>query len=196
MVSLNSGRRQFVRSGIALVVAMAAMAIAVGPIAAASGDRGSVVQCHYKYLGDDSPYWGGKLVRIDVTPPTMYSLRAGAQTVAWRFKVERIIFWGSDTWKQTYSSPRQYGSATGSVAAAFTTMGVGVSLPRIPRGTEGDWNDVYYRVTLALFWYRPDDTIQQKVVHKMVHYENYRDGEYTWPDKGDYSCPGGHSAYT
>jgi hypothetical protein len=179
---------------VAVVAAIATLTMAIGPVAAATGDRGSVVQCSYKLLGEDSPYWGGKLVHIDVTPPKMYSLSAGAQTVAWRFTVERINFESQsspDTWKRTYVSPRQYGSATGSTAAAFTAMGVGVSLPRVD-----DWNDVYYRVNRVLFWYRPNDTVQKKVIHKMVHYENIIDGEHAWNDSGDYSCPGGHSAYT
>jgi hypothetical protein len=185
---------------VASLVALAVvLAIGSAPVLAASGDRGAVVICNYKYLGDDSPYWGGILKRIDVKPPRLYALNSSTATVGWRFIVERQNFSGPvhpATWKQTYRSPIQTAQAASMTAASFTTMGVKVKLPALADPEENSWNDVYYRVTLKLFWYRADGTIQQSVVHKMKHYENWRDGEYSWSDTGDYSCPGGHAYYT
>jgi hypothetical protein len=182
-----------------LTIAAAVICLAVGsaPVLAASGDRGALAICGYKYLGDDSPYWGGILKRIDVDPPRLYALNSNTATVGWRFIVERQRFDQSFTdWKQTYKSPIQTATASSTTPAAFTTMGVKVTLPTLADDWEGDWNDVYYRVKLKLFWYRADGSTQQAVVHKMKHYENRRDGEHAWYDTGDYSCPGGHSVYT
>jgi hypothetical protein len=111
-----------------------------------------------------------------------------------RFIVERQNFNGPVSpapWKQTYKSPRQTAQASSTTAAAFTAMGVNVSLPGDGRG----WSDVYYRVTLKLFWYRADGSTQQAVTHKMKYYENWIDGEYASSSKGDYSCPGGNPYY-
>jgi hypothetical protein len=187
-----------IRSTVATIAALAiGLAIGSAPVLAASGDRGAVAICNYRYLGDDSPYWGGILKRIDVNPPRLYALNSSTATVGWRFIVERQRFDQSFTaWKQTYKSPLQTAQASSTTAAPLTTMGVRVKLPTLAADWEGDWNDVYYRVTLKLFWNRADGTIQQAVVHKMKHYENVIDGEHAWNDNGDYSCPGGHSAYT
>jgi hypothetical protein len=187
-----------IRSTVATMLAVAiGLAIGSAPVLAASGDRGAVAICSYKDLGEDSNYWGGVLKRIDVDPPRLYALNSKTATVGWRFIVERQRFDQSFTgWKQTYKSPIQTAPASPTTAAAFSTMGVKVKLPTLAADWEGDWNDVYYRVTLKLFWYRADGSVQQAVVHKMKHYENRIDGEYAWNDSGDYSCPGGHSVYT
>jgi hypothetical protein len=188
-----------IRSTVATILAVAiGLAIGSAPVLAASGDRGAVVICNYKYLGDDSPYWGGILMRIDVNPPRLYALNSSTANVGWRFIVERQRFdqpASPAPWKQTYKSPLQTAHASATTAAVFTTMGVKVGLPVLADPAESSWNDVYYRVTLKLFWYRADRTIQQAVIHKMKHYENSIDGEYAWSDQGDYSCPGGHSNY-
>jgi hypothetical protein len=188
-----------IRSTVASIVALAVgLAIGSAPVLAASGDRGAVVICNYKYLGDDSIYWGGILKRIDVNPPRLYALNASTATVAWRFIVERQRFDQSVSpapWKQTYKSPLQKAQASPTAAAPFTTMSVKVMLPALADPENFTWNEVYYRVTLKLFWYRADGTIQQAVIHKMKHYENWIDGDYVWSDQGDYSCPGGHSNY-
>ena len=185
------------RSTVATILALAiGLAIGSAPALAASGDRGAVVICNYKYLGDDSPYWGGILERIDVKPPRLYALNSSTATVGWRFIVERQRFDQSFTgWKQTYKSPLQTAQASLTTAAPLTTMGVKVKLPALAPDWSGDWNDVYYRVKLKLFWYRANGTIQQALTHKMNHYENWIDGELGWMPKGDYSCPGGHSIY-
>jgi len=188
-----------IRSTVATILAVAiGLAIGSAPVLAASGDRGAVVICNYKYLGDDSIYWGGILKRIDVNPPRLFALNPSTANVGWRFIVERQRFdqfVSPAPWKQTYKSPLQTAQASSTTAALFTTMGVKVGLPVLADPEESSWNDVYYRVTLKLFWYRADGTIQQAVVHKMKHYLNWIDGEYVWNDQGDYSCPGGHSNY-
>jgi hypothetical protein len=182
-----------------LTIAAVAIGLAVGsaPVLAGSGDRGAIAICSYEYLGDDSPYWGGILRRIDVNPPRLYALNSATATVGWRFIVERQRFDQSFTgWKQTYKSPLQTAHASSTTAAGFATMGVKVKLPTLADDWAGDWNDVYYRVALKLFWYRADGSTQQVVVHKMKHYLNRIEGEDAWNDSGDYSCPGGHSVYT
>jgi hypothetical protein len=186
------------RSTVATILALA-MGLAIGsaPALAASGDRGAVVVCNYKYLGDDSIYWGGILKQIEVNPPRLYALNASTANVGWRFIVERLRTdqLSPATWKQTYKSALQTAAASSATPAAFTTMSVKVKLPVLADPEESTWNDVYYRVTLKLFWYRADWTTQQAVTHKMKHYGNTIDGEFAWNDQGDYSCPGGHAYY-
>jgi hypothetical protein len=189
-----------IRSTVATMLAVAiGLAIGSAPVLAASGDRGALAICNYKYLGDDSIYWGGILKRIDVNPPRLYALNSSTAKVGWRFIVERQRFdqgVSPAPWKQTYKSPLQTAPASATTAASFTTMSVKVKLPVLVDPEEYSWNEVYYRVTLKLFWYRANGTTQQAVVHKMKHYENRIDGEHAWNDTGDYSCPGGHSNYT
>ncbi|MEP7380015.1 MAG: hypothetical protein ABI725_10700 [Chloroflexota bacterium] len=188
-----------IRSAVASIVAVAiGLAIGSAPVLAASADRGALVICNYKYLGDDSIYWGGILKRIDVSPPRLYALNSSTANVGWRFIVERQRFdqqVSPAPWKQTYKSTLQTAQASPTVAAPFATMTVKVRLPVLTDPQEYSWNEVYYRVTLKLFWYRADGTTQQAVTHKMKHYENWIDGEYVWSANGDYSCPGGHSNY-
>ncbi|MEP7361573.1 MAG: hypothetical protein ABI744_08340 [Chloroflexota bacterium] len=188
-----------IRSTVATIVVFAiGLAVGSAPVLAASGDRAAVVICNYKYLGDDSIYWGGILKRIDVSPPRLYALNSSTANVGWRFIVERQRFdqqVSPAPWKQTYKSTLQTAQASPTVAAPFATMTVKVRLPVLTDPQEYSWNEVYYRVTLKLFWYRADGTTQQAVTHKMKHYENWIDGHYGWSAKGDYSCPGGHSNY-
>jgi hypothetical protein len=192
--------KSLVRSTVATVLALAiGLAVSSAPVLAGSGDRGALAICNYKLLGDDSPYWGGILKRIDVNPPRLYALNSSTANVGWQFIVERQRFdqpARPAPWKQTYKSPLQTAPASPTTAAAFTTMGVKVGLPALADPEESSWNDVYYRVTLKLFWFRADWTTQQALVHKMKHYENWIDGGYAWSDTGDYSCPGGHSYYS
>jgi hypothetical protein len=64
-----------IRSTVVTITALAiGLAIGSAPVLAASGDRGALVICGYKYLGDDSPYHGGILKRFDVKPPRLYAL--------------------------------------------------------------------------------------------------------------------------
>ena len=191
--------KSVIRSAVATIIALA-MGLAIGsaPVLAASGDRGALVNCNYHYLGDDSIYWGGILKRIDVNPPRLYALNSSTAKIGWRFIVERQNFNGPVSpapWKQTYKSPLQTAPASSTTAAAFTTMGVKVKLPSLTDPEENSWNDVYYRVTLKLFWFRANGTTQQAVTHKMNHYSYALDGESGWALKGDYSCPGGYSYY-
>lgn len=183
----------------ALALAITAVMILVSaPVAAASGDRGALAVCTYRDLSEDSipRYWGGILTHIDVNPPTMYRLNSSTATAGWRFIVERQRFEKSYTeWKETYRSPIQSAVASSNTPAAFTTMSVGVKLPKILDPENYSWNEVYYRISLKLYWYRADGTLQRVVSHQMKHYDNWVHGEYGWSDKGDYSCPGGHANF-
>lgn len=191
--------KSVIRSTVATIVAIAiGLAVGSAPVLAASGDRGALVICDYKNLGEDSVYWGGILKRIDVNPPRLYALNSSTAKVGWRFIVERQR---NDQparpapWKQTYKSPLQTAQASSTTPAPFTTMGVKVKLPVLADPEENRWDDVAYRVTLKLFWYRANGSIQQAVTHKMKHYQHWTDGAYSWSHKGDYSCLGGYSYY-
>ena len=189
-----------IRPALATILTLAiGLVICSAPVLAASGDRGAVVICNYKYLGDDSEYVGGILKRIDVDPPRLYALNSKTATVGWRFIVERQRFdqeVNPAPWKQTYKSPLQTARASLTTAAAFTTMGVKVKLPVLSDPENYNWQAVNYRVTLKLFWYRANGTTQQAVTHQMKHYENWLDGAYDGKPNfyGDDSCIGGRSA--
>ena len=184
---------------VATILAVAiGLAICSAPVLAGSGDRGAVVICNYKYLGDDSEYVDGILKRIDVNPPRLYALNSRTATVGWRFIVERLRQdqgWPAP-WKQTYKSPLQTARASLTTAAAFTTMGVKVKLPVLSDPEDYNWQSVTYRVTLKLFWYRANGTTQQAVTHQMKHYEYWLDGVFDGTPNfyGDDSCIGGRSA--
>jgi hypothetical protein len=186
-----------IRSTLATVLAVAiGLAISAAPVLSATGDRGAVVICNYKYLGDDSVYVDGILKRIDVIPPRLYALNSSTASVGWRFVVERLRQdqgWPAP-WKQTYKSPLQTAEASLTTAAAFTTMGVKVKLPVLADPENYTWQDVNYRVTLKLFWYRANGTTQQAVTHQMKHYEYWLVGASAWTPKRAAECPGGRSA--
>jgi hypothetical protein len=186
---------------LAAVIAMLGVAVVAGPAAAAVPDHGATMQCRYKSVADDAYptyYWGGILRRIEMTPPTMYSINGTRQTVGWRFTVERIrydLYPQEPVWSATYTSGLQLSvnGATPSTPAQFEPMGVKVNLPALSDPENSSWNDVYYRVTLTRVWYRPGGAVSKVARSVMSRYQNYQDGEYGWTQKGP--CPGGHSIF-
>jgi hypothetical protein len=193
MRSINkpSAGRPLVAAVVPAVLLLATLAQpAAAVVSSAGGDRGAVGICTNRYLGHESRYWGGVLDRIGATPPTMYALNARTATVGWRFSVARDLPWNDKGYQRTYLSPLQQAPAS-TDPAAFTSMDVGVALPARHRGWTYD--AVSYQITLRLFWYRADGSIQQKVTHTLVHYQTWGSDGYWWSQKG--GCQGGYSAY-
>ncbi len=186
---------------LAALIAMLGTVVVAGPVAAAVPDHGATMQCRYKTVPDDAYptyYWGGILKRIDITPPTMYSINGSQQTVGWRFTVQRIRYDqypAEPVWTTTYTSGLQLSlnGASPTTPAPFEPMGVKVNLPALSDPDSYSWNDVFYRVTLTRVWYRPGGAIRKVARSVMSRYQNYQDGEYGWTERGP--CPGGHSIF-
>ena len=170
----------------------------VAPVMAATRDHGSTVACRYKTVPDDAYptyYWGGILKRIDVTPPTMYSINGANQSVAWRFTVERMrqdLYPAPPESRTTYTSPLERATASPDTRAEFTPTGVKVNLPVLSDPENYSWNDVYYSVTLKLYWFRHDGSVRKLVTVPITRYQHYEDGEYGWTEG---ACAGGHSIF-
>src|SRR6476661_6109248 len=158
------GRSSFAALGLALV---AGTTILAGPVAAATpptSDYGNTVACRYTAPGN-GPAYDFLLKRFVVTPPKLFA-KSGTQKVGWRYFVTRTLGWGSGPTKVTYTSPIQKANATTSHAAAFTSQSVDVQLPNI-----GDtpYQSVSYTVTLKLFWYSSNGSIQSKTTYQMPY---------------------------
>jgi hypothetical protein len=171
----------------ALCMAVASMAIAAGPAAAAAAtaptsDYGNTVECRYKADGP-GPAYDWVLKRLVVTPPVVYAQKA-TQTVGWRYVVTRAEWWGDSPWKVTYRSPTQKRSATTTVAAAFDSKAVDVRLPDVV-----NQRALVYHVTLTLYWYRADGSIKTQTSYLMPWMKWVQNGHYY----GDYDdvCQGG-----
>jgi hypothetical protein len=167
---------------IALLAALTAVAAVAGPASATTPppDYGSRVECRYR-SNSPGPAYNWNLKRIKVAPPTMLA-KSGTQKVGWRFVVQRSI--SSGPWKVTYRSPIQKRTATTAVAADFTTKLVDVVVPK----TEDGPRAVDYHVTLKMFWYRADGSVQSKVSYLMPTLHWITNGH----DYGDYDdyCQG------
>ena len=185
--TITSQRRSFRRL---LVAALALAALVpmtgIGPAsAAATPDYGSSVRCKYHTNGNTNQSFTGQFRRIVVTPPEMFA-KSGRQTMGWRFAVTRLIDDGSNSaWITTYTSKVQKAVATTTRAAAFDNMRVGVTVPT------GDWSrtDVHYRITLTMFWYRANGTVQSKISYQVSSSYNYYVNGGWWDDSWDH-CPG------
>jgi len=171
---------------VALAAALMAVAAVAGPAAAATtppmSDYGNTVECRYR-AGGHGPAYDFKLKRLVVTAPVVYAQKP-TQTVGWRFVVTRAEWWGTDPWKVTYRSPIQKGTATTTKAAAFTTKTVDVQLPNVE-----NTRALYYHVTLKLFWYRADGSVQSKTSYLMPWMKWIQNGHY-YSDYDDV-CQGG-----
>jgi hypothetical protein len=175
------------RVGLALVTFAAATVAFAGPVAAATpptSDYGNTVECRYRAPGT-GPAYDFLLKKFVVTPPKLFA-KSSTQKVGWRFSVTRTLGWGTGPTKVTYTSPIQKASATTSHAAAFTSQSVDVQLPNI-----GDtpYQSVSYTVTLKLFWYNANGTVQSKTVYQMPYMKWILNGHYygDW----DNECQGG-----
>jgi hypothetical protein len=186
-----SGRRTAFRPlSVAVLLAMLSVVALAGPAAAdfewgETGRTGphtlidsmseSSVRCNYATTSiepqpEDTFIFRGKLDRLDVRPPQVWSVR-GTQKVGWRFMVERVRNPRStfdDPWRETYRSAIQTATATEASSAAFTPMYVPVE---VPRGTLV--RNHGYRVMIKMFWYRADGSVQGTSQHLLSYFETY-----------------------
>jgi hypothetical protein len=201
MPHISDNRRIAFRNPLllAMLVATLGTAVVAAPAAAKIVDHGATAACYYKTVADDAYpayYWGGILKRINVTPPTMYSINSSNQSVAWRFTIERMrqdLYPLPPEWKTTYTSGLQLSIASPTSAADFTAMGVKVDLPKLSDTSEYTWNNVYYRVRLTRVWYRPSGSIAKVVKDVMSRTQVYEDGEFGYTQGN--LCAGGRSIF-
>ena len=177
-MSLISSVRHRRRSLAAVsLVVVAGSTLLVSPVSAATpptSDYGNTVKCYYRAPGS-GPAYEFRLKSFTVTAPKVYA-KSGTQKVGWKFFVTRSMNWGGGPTKVTYTSPVQKASATTTTAAAFTAKSVDVALPAVE-----NYTSVWYTVTLKLFWYAPDGSVQSKVVYQMPYMKWIENGKY-WGD--------------
>ncbi len=154
--------------------------------AQAGSSYGAEARCRYHETQGGKFGWTEALLkRIAVTPPSVVSRNGGKQQVGWRFIVERSLERANGPWQVTYGSPIQTGSATATKPASFSAMRVRVGVPNVEYQ-----DDVWYHITLKIFWYRPDGSVKAKASYLFSQYRMYVDGE----DQGlwslDEDCPG------
>jgi len=150
-----------------LVLSLLGLAIVAGPAApsAAAGviDYGAIAKCHYTVTESSQGVWNEALFKkLAVLPPTI-AKTAGTSSVGWRFLVGRSLNRANGPWQVTYRSPVQHAESS----AGLTPMRVVVIVPpgsATPYGRDAVW----YRVTLKMFWYGPDGSVQNKVSHQMT----------------------------
>jgi hypothetical protein len=187
MTRFNPFRRSSSSLAAVALAVVAASTVLAGPAAAATAptsDYGNTVECHYKAPGP-GPAYNFLLKKFVVTAPKLYA-ESGTQKVGWRYSVTRTMGWGSGPTKVTYTSPIQKANATTTHAASFTAQSVDVQLPNI-----GDtpYQSVSYTVTLKLFWYSSNGSVQSKTTYQMPYMKWVLNGHYygDW----DNQCQGG-----
>jgi hypothetical protein len=144
-----------------VIVAAGVLAAPVGASAAPAPDYGSTVKCHYEVTArEPGPSWSeAQLRRIVVVPPQMPAMTT-TQSVGWRFVVTRSMAASrGEPYLFRYRSRIQRDVSD----ISFTKMFVDVQLPGDP---EAD-RDVAYHVTLKMYWYAADGSVQNKVVYLM-----------------------------
>ncbi len=174
------------RWGIAVVTALFLAGSIVGTVAADTerGHTGAVgthslrdtqttpgVKCIYEDQGGPSTF-NGLLTWIEVKPPKMMSVSgAGTQAVGWKFIVQRAAYepgFERGSFRTTYSSPVQMGTATETSNAAFSSRMVHVTVP-----TGGHY---VYRVLVKMIWYAPDSSKQGTATHLADWYRGVATG--------------------
>jgi hypothetical protein len=160
-----------------VALSLLTFAMAAGPAAtpAAAGviDNGAIAKCRYAVTqrNEQNVWIEALLKRIAVEPPTVPKT-AGTKSVGWRFIVERSLDRGDTPWVVTYRSPIQRAPSS----AGFAPMRVGVKVPQgseTPAGQEHVW----YHVTIKLFWFGSDGSVQSKATHLMNEYHRLVAGE-------------------
>ena len=174
---------------LAMVGALVAAVVSVGPVAAAKAPQDT--SCRYEATQAGQFGWTeARLKRISVRPPEMFALDgSNSQRVSWRFMVGRYI--GSDPYaaKETYRSPRQYATAARDEAAPFSPMGVDVKLPTV--SGDHELTDVHYVVLINQVWYNADGTRYQSGLGSRGVYRVYVDGEFQSSSSDFEGCAGG-----
>lgn len=147
-----------------VVLALMGLALGAGPAAppAAAGvlDHGAIANCRYNVTEGGTYGWTEALLRkIAISPPVMPK-PAGAASVGWRFVVKRSLDRANTPWRVIYRSPLQRAAKS----AGFTPMRAWVNVPS-DNNTPNGQDSVWYQVTLKMFWYRSDGSVQTKVSH-------------------------------
>lgn len=130
-----------------------------------SANPGAVAK--YRYYPSDGFGW---LKRLKVNPPKMKAVAGeGAQTVGWRFSVERKVcgLGGCDRWRLRYTSPEMTSVTDDSHNAAFTHMAVAVN---VPCGHNCADAGAIYRVNVKMIWHHPNGNVQGTAVHRVYWY--------------------------
>lgn len=166
-----------------ITIGAAVLAMPATAGATPAPDYGATVRCHFEVTArlPSGTWTEAQLRRITVTPPQIPAV-ATTQTVGWRFVVTRSMDGNRDQpFVVIYRSPIQKGVGDSS----FTTMRTDITLPGDP---EYD-SHVWYRVTLKIYWYNADGSVQNKVVYLMpdMHWIVNRH-EFDAP--GENYCPG------
>lgn len=175
----------------ALMLGLATAASALGgasPVLAGVIDYGAISNCRYKVSASFSGTWTEALLKkIAVQPPTI-AKKTGTKSVAWRLIVERSMDRDTTAWAITYRSSIQRASSSG----GLSPMRVRVTVP--PEDQTPDGRDrVWYRVTIKLFWYGSDGSVQSKVTHVMNDEHVIIGHEENWIDS---ICQGTYLQYT
>jgi hypothetical protein len=146
-----------------ITVGAAILAVPATAGATPAPDYGATVRCHFQVTARNNHQWTeAQLRRIAVTPPQIPAA-ASTQTVGWRFVVTRSMDKEIGPFRVIYRSPIQKGSATTTGDDGFTTMRADITLPGDPEGDRFVW----YRVTLKMYWYNADGSVQNEVVYLM-----------------------------
>ncbi len=143
----------------------------VTPTASATpalNNYGSTVTCRYQLTEGDQ-----LLNKLVVTPPTIFA-KHGTQQVGWQFVVRRSLD-RSFRYMVTYRSHIQKRQASTSTPADFDTMRVGVHVPTDVE--DQPLKDVWYKVTLKIFWYASDGSIGSTASSKFTDYSTLVAGE-------------------
>jgi hypothetical protein len=184
----GSSRRVAFRTVLALATALAALTTMAfgGPATAASDPgHGSAVVCRY-HTNSPGPAFNAQFRRIMVTPPQLLAKNGGRQKIGWSFSVSRGIGQYSDpptSWTVTYTSSVQKAYATTIRYAGFGTRWVTVS---VPGGITAKKN-TYYHVTLDMYWYRANGSVQVHRTYQLPNYNLFVNGSpYDYTD----ACPG------
>lgn len=162
-------------------LSLVALAVVAGPVAtpAAAGviDYGAIAKCRYTMTQSYKGVWTHALLkRIAVQPPTI-AKKVGTRSVGWRFIVERSLDRDNTPWVVTSRSPLQRASSS----AGLTPMRVAVNVPPADQTPDGQ-DRVWYRVTLKMFRYTSDGSVQTKVSHVMYDHYVIVGGEEQWTD--------------
>jgi hypothetical protein len=130
-----------------------------------AGDPGAVGK--YRYYPSDGFGW---LKRFRVDPPNVKAVAGeSAQTVGWRFTVERKVcgLGGCDIWRLRYTSPEQTAVTDDATNAAFTKMAVSV---KVPCGHNCADAGAIYRINVKMIWHRPNGNVQGTALHRIYWY--------------------------
>ena len=158
---------------LSVVVAAVAITSAVlaGPVGASPmpPEFGSAVKCKYTVTQYTDGLWAeAKLRLIAVIPPVMYATENGNE-VGWRFLVTRST--DSGPYLKVYKSALQKRVGSTTDSAPFGVMRARIALPVVAHPEL-----VRYRVTLVMFHYNGDGSVNSRTTHLLSHHIHSFDG--------------------